>query len=123
MSKTLKVTTGNEILEVDVNFDDFRSIQKAIGGYFETVHTLRMRKYFGEPMMIMVDEEGLVKGLDTNRCGSWMYGTDEHGHRIAGDFILGAPTEYGDILPPDNLDQIKAKLIKDFNLKEVQENG
>ena len=118
MSKTLKVTTDNEISVIEVDFNDFRSIQNAIGGYFETVKTLRMRSYFGRPLMIMVDEEGLIKGLPTNKCGSWLYGMDRHGCRIAGDFILAVPTDDGNILSPDNLDSIKEKLIKDFNLVE-----
>lgn len=35
--KTLKITTDNKISIVDVDFKDFRSIQQAVGGYFETV--------------------------------------------------------------------------------------
>lgn len=37
--KTLKITTDNKISIVDVDFKDFRSIQQAVGGYFETVKT------------------------------------------------------------------------------------
>ena len=44
--KTLKISANNEISIIDVNFDDFRSIQKALGGYFETVHTAKMGNYF-----------------------------------------------------------------------------
>ena len=35
--KTLKITTDKKISIVDVDFKDFRSIQQAVGGYFETV--------------------------------------------------------------------------------------
>ena len=35
--KTLKITTDNKISIVDVDFKDFRSIQQAVCGYFETV--------------------------------------------------------------------------------------
>lgn len=35
--KTIKITTDNVVSIIDVNFNDFRSIQNAIGGYFETV--------------------------------------------------------------------------------------
>ena len=41
--KTVKVTTDDRISIVDVDFDDFRSIQKAIGGHFETVKERMMR--------------------------------------------------------------------------------
>ena len=37
MAKTIKITSSNEISIVDVNFDDYRSIQKAVGGMFETI--------------------------------------------------------------------------------------
>lgn len=119
MAKTLKVTTTDRIQTVDVDFDDFRSIQKTIGGHFETVHTQRMLDYFGKPMLLLVDEEGILKSLPSNHCGSWMYGTDKHGHIIAGDFILAEPTKYGDILPPENLNELKDKLMKDFDLREM----
>lgn len=41
--KTLKISADNEISIIDVNFDDFKSIQKALGGHFETVHTVKMK--------------------------------------------------------------------------------
>lgn len=123
MSKTLKVTTDNKISVIDIDYDDYRSFQKAIGGYFETVRTQRMYDYFGQPMMMLVDEEGLIKGLPMNPCGSWMYGADKHGNIIAGDFVLAVPTEYGDMLPPENLEELKVRLIRDFNLQEVTVDG
>lgn len=57
--KTLKITTDNKISIVDVDFKDFRSIQQAVGGYFETVKTRKMWDYFKAPVIMLVDEEGL----------------------------------------------------------------
>ncbi|MEI3282408.1 MAG: hypothetical protein V8R61_06755 [Enterocloster sp.] len=37
MAKTIKITSNNEISVVDVDFDDYRAIQKVVGGMFETV--------------------------------------------------------------------------------------
>ena len=37
--KTLKITTNNEILIVDVDLNDYKSIQKELGGYAESVLT------------------------------------------------------------------------------------
>lgn len=119
MNKTLKVTTSGEISMVDVDFNDFRDIQRVVGGHFETVHTKRMDQYFGTPMLLLVDEEGVIKELPVNPCGSWMYEVDRHGHVIAGDFILAAPTEDGDLLPPEELELLKARMIRDFSLKEA----
>ena len=44
--KTLKITTDNKISVVDVNFNDFKAIQQAIGGYFENVKALKLWDYF-----------------------------------------------------------------------------
>ena len=44
--KTVKVTTDNKVSIIDVDFSDFKSIQQAIGGSFETVHTHLMADYF-----------------------------------------------------------------------------
>ena len=86
--KTLKITTDNKISIVDVDFKDFRSIQQAVGGYFETVKTRKMWDYFKAPVIMLVDEEGLIKGLSCNAVASVFYGIEEHGCMIAGDAIF-----------------------------------
>lgn len=118
MAKTLKVTTDNTIQIIDVDFDDFRSIQKAIGGRIETVFTKQVSKFFGGQILLLVDEEGRLKGLPLNPTGSWLYGMTQHGQPIVGDFIL-ACIQGEDFVAPDNLDEIKAKMIEFFHLKEV----
>ena len=62
-----------------MNFDDFKSIQKALGGHFETVHTVKMNNYFQGPVIMLVDEEGHFKNLPLNLFGSWMYDMPRHG--------------------------------------------
>ena len=85
--KTLKITTDKKISIVDVDFKDFRSIQQAVGGYFETVKTRKMWDYFKAPVIMLVDEEGLIKGLSCNAVASVFYGIEEHGCMIAGDWF------------------------------------
>ena len=116
MAKTIKITSNNEISVIDVDFDDFRSIQKAVGGMFETVRASKLTAYFGKPVMMLVDEEGILKQLPLNRTGSRFYG-----YPVVGDFILAVPT-YEDIVAPDETDLIewKERLIRDQNLKEVE---
>lgn len=116
--KTVKITTDNVVSVIDVDFNDFRSIQKAIGGYFEIVKTQKMFDYFKQPMIFMADEEGHVKRLPLNQLGSHFYGTERHGWPIAGDIILAVP--YGEyILGLDDAEAIKRQLLKDFDfLKE-----
>lgn len=107
--KTVKVTTDNKISIIDVDFDDFRSIQRAIGGHFETVHTQLMADYFKDPsVIILVDEEGLIKELPLNPVGSALYqGT------IAGDLIF-AQAQGKDIIAPENAEALKDRLLYTF---------
>lgn len=113
--KTVKVTTDNKISIIDVDFDDFRSIQRAIGGHFEMVHTRLMADYFKDPSMIMlVDEEGLVKGFSLNPVGSALYRG-----KIAGDLIF-ARVRGVDIVAPDDAEDLKDRLLHTFiGLQEV----
>ena len=121
--KTVKVTTDNIVSVIDIDFDNYREIQKAIGGHFETVHTLQMEKYFGDPSIIMlVDEEGLLKSLPMNSFGSLMYGLLEHGHPIVGDLIL-AKIAGEDITAPDDVELIKDKILRDFPVMKEDKNG
>lgn len=116
--KTIKISTNNEVSVIDVDFNDFRSIKNAIGGYFETVKTQKMWDYFKRPMMFLADEEGHLKKLPLNQLGSYFYDTERHGWPIVGDIILAVPFgEY--IIGIDDVEVLKLKLLKDFKfLKE-----
>ena len=113
--KTVKVTTDNKISIIDVDFDDFRDIQRAIGGHFETVHTQLMEDYFKDPSLIMlVDEEGRIKELPINPAGCTLYRGI-----IAGDLIF-ARIAGEDIVAPENAEALKDRLLHTFiGLKEV----
>lgn len=107
--KTVKVTTDNKISIIDVDFDDFRSIQRAIGGHFETVHTQLMEDYFKDPSLIMlVDEEGRIKELPVNPVGCTLYRGI-----IAGDLIF-ARIAGEDIVAPDDAEDLKDRLLHTF---------
>lgn len=118
--KTVKVTTDNKISMIDVDFGNFKSIQQAIGGHFETVHTQLMVDYFHDPSVIMlVDEEGIIKGLPQNLVGSALYGTAKHGIPLVGDLIF-AQVMGDDIVAPDNAEEMKKRLLHTFmGLQEV----
>lgn len=112
--KTVKVTTDNKISVIDVHFNDFRAIQRAIGGRFETVHTQLMADYFKDPSVIMlVDEEGIIKGLPQNLVGSALYGTATHGIPLVGDLIF-AQVMGDDIVAPDDVEKLKERLLHTF---------
>lgn len=111
--KTLKISADNEISITDVNFDDFKSIQKALGGHFETVHTAKMSNYFQKPVIMLVDEDGHFKNLSLNRFGSWMYDMPRHGSPILGDVLL-AEARYEDIMAVQEPEKLMEKLLNDF---------
>lgn len=119
MSKTLKVTTDSQIKVVDVDFNRIEDIQREIGGFCERVCTGKFQDYFGAGVMMIVDEEGLLKRLPMNPLGSFFYGTSKHGHPIVGDFIL-AILEQGYWTAPNEkqVEEWKAKMERDFRLKE-----
>lgn len=112
--KTIKVTTDNTVSVIDVDFDDFRAIQKEVGGYFETVKTKKMFDYFQEPIMMIVNEEGHIEQLPYNKLGSYFYDTDYHGCPIVGDLILAVPSAE-DILGLENAELVKEKLLNSFD--------
>lgn len=112
--KTVKVTTDNKISLIDVDFGNFKSIQQAIGGHFETVRTQLMVDYFDDISMIMlVDEDGLIKGLPVNSLGCALYSTPQHGHPIVGDLIF-ARISGEDIVAPDDPETLKGRLLHTF---------
>lgn len=120
--KTLKITTDNKISVVDVNFNDFKAIQQAIGGYFENVKALKLWDYFKAPVVMIVDEEGVIKDIPVNTIGCYFYNISRHGCPIVGDMILGllvGPDITG--LGDRDAEQWMEKVLKDFPELEREE--
>lgn len=83
--KGLIVTTKNEMRLVDYDPPHYDIIREAVGGgWYEHVLPRRLP----HPYCMMVDEEGLLKGLPVNTLGSYLYQTDLHGSAIVGDIII-----------------------------------
>ena len=120
--KTIKVTTDNKVSYVDVNFDDYKDIQRVIGGNFESVHTNRIANFFGNDIIFLADEDGLIKNLPVNQLGCFFYGTMFHGHPIVGDLIL-AKVVGEDWTAPDDVEELMGRLLETFNLEEVKTDG
>ena len=55
--KTIKITTDNRISIVDVDFNNYKAIQKVIGGHIEVVKTQTMFNFLGCPVLMIVDED------------------------------------------------------------------
>lgn len=85
--KTIKITTDNKISIIDVDFGDYKAMQKAVGGYVETVSTEQMYDFFKRPVIMLVDEEGRMKELELNVIGTVFNGMVP----IVGDIVLAQP--------------------------------
>jgi len=76
----IKTDQSGSIFEAD----DILDIYNYYGGFIETVYPNRLEK----PFCMIVDDDGLRKGLPTNTFGSFLYETEKHGNRIAGDIFI-----------------------------------
>lgn len=89
MSKGIKITSDNFISVVDLDMSNYINMIECIDcSMFEVVGTELMYSYFHEKVVMVMDEEALIKGLPVNQFGSFMYGTIVHGHPICGDIVL-----------------------------------
>mgnify|MGYP002710973413 CR=1 FL=1 len=119
--KTVKITMDNKISIIDIPFT-LDGFYKAIGcECMETVKTKRMFELFQEPVLMLVDESGLLKGLDINRAASVLYGFAQHGQPIVGNVIFGQ-IRGEDIVPPKNVEKVKSILMDHFWFLE-EESG
>lgn len=115
--KTIKITAHNKISIIDVDFGDYKAMQKVVGGYVETVATEQMYELFKCPVLMLVDEDGYRKGLKSNLAGSLFYGSSKYSHSlpIVGDIVLAQPAgEYGEDLegigePEETLEMLMEK--------------
>ena len=92
--KAVKATAQGAIytVELDGSLPLHRALQKELGGYIEVVRPRNLAR----PYLMMVDEEGLLKGLPLNRAASWLCGTQRHGQPIVGDALIMKETETAD---------------------------
>ena len=103
--RIIKISTDNEVSVHDFPKGTIQAqnerLRELIGPRGETYeHVLPKRLYteFGVPNGIMrekggfvsmlVDGDGISHGLEPNLVGSYLYGTDEHGHPIVGNILL-----------------------------------
>lgn len=117
--KAIKITTDNVLQIIDIDFNDYRSMQKAIGGHFEIVRTRKMRDFFNDNSIVFLcDEEGILKNLPFNFVASYLYGTFDHGHPVVGDIIF-AQEAGEDLVPPERSSEMLMTLLHSFECLEV----
>lgn len=82
--KGIVITTTNEVRVQEFSKPTYKSLEDAVGGYFEVVRPVRLKR----PYCMVVNEEGMILGLPINSFGSFLYGTDYHGNVILGDIVF-----------------------------------
>lgn len=83
-AKGIVVTTDNAAYIAEFPYPLHRSCKPTLDGWIETVHPRGLAR----PYMMLINEEGLLKGLPVNPLGSLLYGTLGHGYPIVGNVIF-----------------------------------
>ncbi|MCC2242575.1 DUF3846 domain-containing protein [Roseburia sp. CLA-AA-H204] len=127
--KIIKVSTDLKIEECDflkMNYQEqLKIVNNLIGNgcsTYEIVYPVRLYTELGmsnnpdiEPnksVCMLVDEEGLSKGIDINIVGSYLYRTDLHGNPIAGNVVFAGLTRRDGVLQISALqDDIEKELM------------
>lgn len=118
--KGIVITADDRISIRDFSAPLYKSVGETVDGFIEIVHPIGLLN----PYCIIVNEEGIVRGLKINRVGSLLYGSHFHGNPILGDLVV-MKTEFTpegpDIvgLEDDELQHLY-KLLKDYSLTPVE---
>ncbi len=87
--KGIKIETNGN---VTMAHGKVKSVQASLEFFYETIGCecidIVMAKRLPEPYRMVVDDEGIVRGLPINPRASWLYGADIHGNPICGDVLI-----------------------------------
>lgn len=111
--KGVVVTTDNKVEIRDFGEPLYKTVGEAVGGYIEIVHPIGLV----DPLVMIVNEEGLILELPINQLGCLLYGTHNHGQPIVGNIVVmqtGYVNGEPDIIGLD--DNEAAELAKTFEL-------
>ena len=98
MVKTIKITTGCRVSVTELPDWDLKE-RELDAEFIEIVRTKRMYDLFRNPVVMMVDDSGLIRNKPVNPFASFLYA--EYGGIIAGDVLLGIQ-QGPDIRPLDD---------------------
>ncbi len=82
--KAVVVRTTNEVSIEDLGEPLHMHTQPILGGMIETVHPMRLKR----PYLMLVNDSGLLRDLNINPLGCYLYGTDKRGSSIVGNIII-----------------------------------
>lgn len=77
-------TTDNKMYVKEFAPPQYQSIGEVVGGWIEIVRPRGLK----HGLVMVVNEEGLLRNLPLNVFGSILYGTQIHGSPIAGDIVI-----------------------------------
>lgn len=86
----------------------YQTLKNLTGYHLEIVRPMRL----GEGLVMVVDEEGLLKKMPFNKGASWLYGMDQHGGVIVGKVYIFREIDAGDGLDLVGLSQADIEQIK-----------
>lgn len=82
--KGIVVTTEDDLEIRDFEQPLYKTVGKAVGGHIEIVKPVGLK----QPLVMIVNDDGLRLELELNAIGSSLYGTLAHGHPIVGDIVI-----------------------------------
>lgn len=104
MKKLVRVSTDLEVTIHDYPEGSYQMqnkvLKKLIGKDCDLYESVRPKRLYSKvkigkemakrdhQMVMLVDEEGLLKSLESNILGSWLYETDKHGCPIVGTVLF-----------------------------------
>lgn len=87
--KIIEIDTNCSVEVLDIQGDIGTFIRGRLGGYMEIVHPRGLK----DPLIMIVDEEGLLKKLPVNPVGCAFYETHKLGQPIVGKIIIAKIVE------------------------------
>lgn len=82
--KGILITTDNALEVRDFGAPLHKTLSEAVDGYIEIVHPMGL----ASPLVMIVNDEGLLRGLPMNSVGSKLYGMHIHGNPIVGNIVI-----------------------------------
>lgn len=82
--KGIVISTDNKLSIREFEEPMYKSIGAVVGGYIEVVHPDGLE----QPLVMIVNEEGLLLDLPLNKLGCHLYRTHEHCQPIVGDIVI-----------------------------------
>ena len=82
--RVILITTDDQILTTEVSQPLYKSIGNLVDGFIEIVRPMNLQR----PYVMICNEDYCALDLPFNTLGSYMYGTQIHGHPVLGNIVI-----------------------------------